>query len=83
MYKGFQFELFQPSWGVNPGFKNLADIISIILKILLIERIYMKKILIFGNFQDLKIKILNYSEKHKMLFMIFLIMVFAIEDPSL
>jgi len=25
MYKGFQFELFQPSWGVNPGFKNLAD----------------------------------------------------------
>lgn len=25
MYKGYQFNLFQPSWGVNPGFKRLAD----------------------------------------------------------
>lgn len=25
MYKGYQFDLFQPVWGVNPCFKNLAD----------------------------------------------------------
>ena len=25
MYKGYQTELFQPTWGVNPGFKHLAD----------------------------------------------------------
>ena len=25
MYKGYQFNLFQPSWGMNPGFKRLAD----------------------------------------------------------
>ena len=25
MYKGYQFNLFQPSWGLNPGFKRLAD----------------------------------------------------------
>tara|TARA_B100000902_G_C26617217_1_gene578029 strand:+ start:85 stop:465 length:381 start_codon:yes stop_codon:yes gene_type:complete len=25
MYKGYQFELFTNSWGVNVGFKHLAD----------------------------------------------------------
>ena len=25
MYKGYQFNLFQSSWGMNPGFKRLAD----------------------------------------------------------
>jgi len=25
MYKGYQFNLFQPSWGLNPGLKRLAD----------------------------------------------------------
>lgn len=25
MYKGYQFNLFQASWGLNPGFKRLAD----------------------------------------------------------
>ena len=25
MYKGYQEEMFKSSWGVNPGFKHLAD----------------------------------------------------------
>ena len=31
MYKGYQFELFTNSWGVNIGFKGLADKLSELL----------------------------------------------------
>ena len=33
MYKGYQFELFTNSWGINIGFKHLADKLNDLLPI--------------------------------------------------